>query len=107
MRLRRRSEGTRRFGGRRVARLAVASVSALLVVPFGALGGTTIAAAAATTCSGTPASPASLAGGTYSSVTVTGFCAVNGGQVVVTGNVTVEGSNAALVATFAHNIHGA
>jgi hypothetical protein len=108
MRLRDRSEGVRRMGGRRVARLAVVSVSALLVVPFGALGGTTFAAAAAaTTCSGTQASPGSLAGGTYSSVTVTGPCAVNGGQVVVTGNVTVEGPNGALVSTFAHNIHGA
>jgi hypothetical protein len=98
----------RRLRGRRVARLTVVSVAALLVVPFGALGGITIAAAApATTCSGTQASPATLAGGTYSSVTVTGVCGVNGGQVVVTGDVTVEGSNGALVAAFARNSHGA
>ena len=106
MRLRDRSEG-RRLGGRRVARLAIVSVSALLVVPFGAFGGTAIATAAgATTCSGTQASPATLAGGTYSSVSVTGVCAVDAGQVVVTGNVTVSGSNAALVAAFARNKSG-
>jgi hypothetical protein len=112
MRRRGRFEGARWLGGRRGARLALVSVSTLLVLPFGALGGTAIGAAvsnaaAATTCAGTQASPATLAGGTYSSVTVTGVCGVNGGQVVVTGNVTVEGPNGALVATFARNAHGA
>src|SRR5450755_1731506 len=110
MRRQGRFENWRLLSGRRAARLAVASVAALLVVPLGALGGSAIgtaAAAAATTCSGTPTTPASLAGGTYSSVTVSGVCEVNAGQVVVTGNVTVSGSSAALVATFAHNIHGA
>ncbi len=108
MRRRGPSQGSRLLGGRSVVRLTVVSVAALLVVPFGALAGSaTGAAAAATTCSGTQATPASLAGGTYSSVTVTGVCAVNAGQVVVTGNVTVDGSNGALVAAFARNIHGA
>jgi hypothetical protein len=109
MRRQGRPENWRLLSGRRAARLAVASVAALLVVPLGALGGSAIgaAAAASTTCVGTQATPASLAGGTYSSVAVIGVCAVNAGQVVVTGNVTVEGSNGALVASFAHNIHGA
>ncbi|HEY5170272.1 MAG TPA: hypothetical protein VIK54_00960, partial [Acidimicrobiia bacterium] len=91
-----------------MARHAVVSVAALLVVPLGALGGSAIgaAAAASTTCEGTQATPASLAGGTYSSVAVIGVCAVDSGQVVVTGDVTVSGSNGALVAAFAHNKSG-
>ena len=109
MRRRGRSEGARWLVGRGVARLAFVSMAALLVLPFGgtAIGAAAANAASATTCSGTKASPATLAGGTYSSVTVTGVCGVNGGQVVVTGNVTVDGSNAALVASFARNAHGA
>jgi hypothetical protein len=108
MRRQRRSENWRLLSGRRAARLAVASVAALLVVPLGALGGSAIgaAAAASTTCEGTQTTPASLAGGTYSSVAVIGVCAIDSGQVVVTGDVTVEGPNAALVATFAHNKSG-
>ena len=108
MRRRGRSEGARWLVGRGVARLAFVSMAALLVLPFGgtAISATAANAASATTCSGTQASPATLAGGTYSSVTVTGVCGVNGGQVVVTGNVNIEGSNGALVATFARNAHG-
>ena len=100
--------GARWLVGRRGARLAFVSMAALLVLPFGgtAIGAAAANAASATTCSGTQSSPATLAGGTYSSVTVTGVCGVNGGQVVVTGNVNIEGSNGALVATFARNAHG-
>jgi hypothetical protein len=65
------------------------------------------AAASAFTCSGgTAMAPTSIPGGTYSSVTVTGICAVNAGQVVVTGNVTVQSSSGALVAAFANNDGG-
>jgi hypothetical protein len=108
MRRRGPSQSSQLLGSRMVARLAVVSVAALLVVPLGALGGsaTGAAAASATTCSGTLASPASLAGGTYSSVAVTGVCAVNAGQVVVTGDVTISGPNGALSAAFAHNKSG-
>jgi hypothetical protein len=42
------------------------------------------------TCSGTPTAPGSLAPGTYSSVTVVGFClGPPKGNVIVTGDVTV------------------
>ncbi len=68
---------------------------------------TSVSASATTTrspftCAGSSASPAPVPGGTYSSVTVTGVCAVNDGQVVVTGSVTVS-PGAALVVAFAHN----
>ena len=101
-------DGPRRRRDRSWRPPAVLSVSVLLALSSG---GTAIAAAAprsasATTCSGTQTSPATLRGGTYSSVRVTGTCAVNGGRVVVTGNVTVEGRKAALLAAFAHNAHG-
>ncbi len=79
--------------------------AASLIVPIALMGGSTTASAAtpsSTTCGGTPTSPAPLAGGTYTSVSVTGVCAVNAGQVIVTGDVTVA-SGAALVAAFAKN----
>jgi hypothetical protein len=57
------------------------------------------------TCTGTSAKPGSLAGGTYTSVSVTGLCAVNAGQVVVTGNLTIQ-AGAALIAAFATNVVG-
>lgn len=53
-------------------------------------------------CSGTPASPGTLAAGTYSTVTIRGLCQVNAGQVVVTGNVAVT-PGSVLAAAFAHN----
>jgi hypothetical protein len=94
----------------------LAAVPAFLVLPFTALGGTGIAAAApaatgaaaATVCSGTSSAPGTLAGGTYTAVEVKGVCAVNGGQAVVTGNVTLD-ANASLLALFATNarVHGA
>ena len=81
----------------------------MLVVPLGLLGLSGGASGAATpvafTCTGTSASPGPLPAGTYSSVTVTGVCAVNDGQVVVTGDVTVE-AGGALVAAFANNVVG-
>ena len=53
------------------------------------------------TCgNGTPVSPQGLAGGVYSSLTVTGNCGISRGQVTVTGDVTVE-PGAALVSTWA------
>jgi hypothetical protein len=80
----------------------------LLLAPL-ALSGFSTSASAATpmpvTCGSASFPPASLAGGTYSSVTVTGLCAVNAGQVVVTGNVTVQ-PGTALVASFAKNVGG-
>jgi len=93
-------------GDRRASRLLISAIAiAFLLVPFGLVEGAIPASAAApapATCGGTGGSPATLAGGTYSSVAVTGACAVNGGQVVVTGNVTVN-AGAALVAAFAIN----
>ena len=98
--------GGKATSGRRVGTL-VGSVlaAASLMVPLGVLGGSATASAAtpsSTTCAGTPTSPASLPGGTYTSVSVTGACAVNAGQVIVTGDVTVA-AGAALVAAFANN----
>jgi len=91
-------------GARRIRRLPFSLMAAsLLVVPLGLVGGSSVASAAApapVTCTGSVASPGTLAGGTYSSVTVSGACEVNSGQVVVTGSVTVE-SGAALVVAFA------
>ena len=97
--------GTRTGVGR--VRLLVGTMlaAASLMVPIALMGGSTTASAAtpsSTTCGGTPTSPAPLAGGTYTSVSVTGVCAVNVGQVIVTGDVTVA-SGAALVAAFAKN----
>ena len=88
-------------------RYLVPVMAAALVAGLGLVG--TSASASATTptpssftCAGTSASPEPLPGGTYTSVSVTGVCAVNDGQVVVTGDVTVE-PGAALIAAFAHN----
>jgi len=91
----------------RRVRTLVGSVlaAASLMVPLGLLGSSTAASAAtpsSTTCTGTSATPGSLPGGTYTSVSVTGVCEVNAGQVTVTGDVTVA-SGASLVAAFANN----
>ena len=103
------SDRSRPLGGLRACQLVVVSVSALMVLPFssGAVAAAAPNAVSARTCSGTLKSPGVLARGTYSSVEVTGVCAVKAGQVVVTGNVTVEGSKGVLVATFARNGRGA
>jgi hypothetical protein len=82
--------------------------AAALIVPLGSLGGSALASAtttSATTCTGAPNDPGTLAGGTYSTVSVTGVCAVDGGQVTVTGDVTVA-AGATLVAAFANNSAG-
>jgi hypothetical protein len=76
-----------------------------MVVPVVVFGSAQVASAApsAATCTGTTSSPGSLAGGTYSSVDVQGVCFVSAGQVVVTGNVSVDANTGALVAAFALN----
>ena len=113
MRVAGRPGGSRRRGSRNVFRLVLISVSALLVVSLGVFGGTALAAAvpnaaSATTCSGTPMSPATLAGGTYSSVTVTGACCSQrtdrSSSRAMSPSKVPKG---ALVAAFAHNAHGA
>jgi hypothetical protein len=79
-----------------------------MVVPAAVViaGPTEVASAASPfTCNGTIASPGVLAAGTYSTVTVSGVCYVNAGQVTVTGDVTIQ-ANDSLVAAFATN-HGA
>ena len=97
---------------RRVAPLALVTVAAVLVLPFGALGGVRgicppRAAASSFTCSGadTKAGAGTLIGGTYSSVTVNGGCLVDDGNVTVTGNLTVKSSKGALIAAFAKDDH--
>jgi hypothetical protein len=77
-----------------------------LVLPF-TIGGGTAAAAdpPAVTCANNDASPGSLAAGTYSSVVVSGACAVDAGLVTVTGNVTVQ-PGATLLAAYANSTSG-
>ncbi len=100
-----RSEGRDRkrtvVRGRTSLRLTLSFSAALVVaVPLGLLGGTGAASATpvATTCGSSGG--ASLAAGTYSSVTVTDICNVDSGQVTVTGNVTVS-AGGSLLAAFA------
>jgi len=87
----------------------IAAAVAALVVPLSLAGqaGTASAVTPGPTTCGTAGSltPASLAGGSYTTVTVVGLCAVNAGQVVTSGNVTVQ-PGAALVAAFANNSGG-
>ncbi len=75
-------------------------------MPFAIGGGTAVAAGPpSTTCTNNGANPGSLAAGTYSSVVVSGACAVNAGAVIVNGNVTVQ-PGAALLAAYANNSAG-
>jgi hypothetical protein len=93
---------------RALRRLGLLLVAPLLLLPVGVGVGATVASAAAPgtfACTGSVATPGSLPGGTYSSVSVSGVCDVDSGQVVVTGNVTVT-ADAALVAAFAHDRTG-
>jgi hypothetical protein len=88
-------------------RLPLSLVAAALLLPLGLATGPSVAAAAAgpVTCTGSVATPGVLIGGTYASVTVSGVCNVDSGQVVVTGGVTVA-PGAALVAAFANDKRG-
>ena len=95
--------------GRWIRRLPVpVAAASLLLLPAGLVGSAAAASAASpgpATCTGSVALPGSLAGGTYSSVGVSGVCYVDSGQVVVNGTLTV-GAGAALVAAFAHDKGG-
>lgn len=86
--------------------LALLIATAGLVVPL-AIGGGLAAAATptSTTCSSSGSTPGTLAAGTYSSVLVSGTCAVDAGIVNVTGNVTVQ-PGATLLAAYAKNSAG-
>ncbi len=98
-----------RIGGRATRRLmALVAGAACLVLPLDLAAQASVASAATpapTTCTGTTTTPGSLAGGTYSTVTVSGVCEVNAGQVTVTGDVTVQSGDALIVA-FANNSAG-
>src|SRR5579862_354302 len=59
----------------------------------------------AQTCSGTFASPGVLSGTYSGNVLVTGVCLVNAGPAVINGNLSIEGSGAAVAAVFALNDH--
>ncbi len=96
---------TRRTWSRRLVSMAAAMAALAVPVGLAASPGVASATPAATTCTGTPGSPGTLAGGTYASVTVTGVCQADAGQVVVTGDLSVA-PGAALVAAFAHNASG-
>jgi hypothetical protein len=87
--------------------MASTAVVAALVVPLSLLGPSEIAAAAPgpTSCGVASGPPSSLPAGTYSSVDVTGACAVNAGNVTVTGDVTVE-PGAQFFAGFSSSIFG-
>ena len=94
---------------RRLGLVASVLAAAVLIVPLGLAAGSLAASATppppATTCSGTAVAPGVLAAGTYSSVTVSGVCANNAGQVVVTGNVVVQ-AGGALLAAYAKSTAG-
>ncbi len=102
-------EKTPRSGRGLWSLLASVAVMAAMVVPLTLVGQTGVASAAAAgpaTC-GTAGSgtPASLAGGSYTTVTVAGNCLVNTGEVVTSGDVTVQ-PGAVLTAVFADNSGG-
>ncbi len=74
-----------------------------MVVPLTLAGQAGIASATTpgpTTCGTAMGPPASLPPGTYTTVTVAGICTVDGGQVVTSGDVTVQ-PGALLLAAFA------
>lgn len=79
---------------RRVATLLAAGVLGLAVPLLPVAASAASAATGNTTCSG-----GSIAAGTYSSLTVTGFCSADAGSVTVTRNLTVA-PGAALLAAF-------
>lgn len=91
---RKQGRGGRRFG---VVSISVMA-AALLAIPVSLAAASSAGAAdhAGTTCSG------SLGAGTYSSVTVSGTCNINAGQVIVTGDVTVP-AGTSLLASYALN----
>lgn len=62
----------------------IAAVAAVTLIAFGLHLGTAVAAGGDGTCSG-----GSVAAGTYSSLTITGFCSLDSGSVTVAGNLTV------------------
>jgi hypothetical protein len=94
-------EKARRSGRGLWSLLASVAVMAAMIVPLTLLGPSSIAGAQppSTSCGTDIPEPATLPAGTYSSVDVIGFCFVDGGNVTVTGNVTVE-PGSALVAAF-------
>ena len=83
-------------------RICLPVALAALVATFGVAvpGAATAATPAGQAVCGGPAvgTPDHLAGGTYSSVDVTGFCALDQGQVTVTGGVTVHPGGSLIVA---------
>ena len=95
---------TRRWTGRALLAITTAAASMLVggapVASFAA-----VTAHSSTTCGGTIASPGSLPGGAYTDLVITGVCAVDAGQVLVTDNVTVD-AGAALLAGYALNHSG-
>ena len=100
------AEQTPRSGRGPWSLLASVAVMAAMVVPLTLAGQTAVASAATAgpaTC-GTAGSgtPASLAAGSYTTVTVAGNCMVNTGEVVTSGDVTVQ-PGAVLTAVFADN----
>jgi hypothetical protein len=75
-------------------------VAALIVVP--GLAASAVGAVTTTTCSGTLTAPGVLTGTFPGNVIVKGFCEVNAGQAVVTGNLTIA-PGGGVVAAFALN----
>jgi hypothetical protein len=92
----------------RILRLVISTAAGVAMVGSIGLVGTSGVAAAAgpATCGGTLASPQSLAGGSYTTLTVDGVCAINAGLVVVSGNVTVDAGDA-LLASYAKDVDAA
>jgi len=92
---------------RKVLRLAAITslVLATVMMGAGAAGAAETHHPQSNTCSGTVASPGTLAGVYRGNVVVTGVCAVDGGAAVIKGNLIIA-PGAALNATFALNVAG-
>ena len=102
-------EKARRSGRGLWSLLASTAIIGALIVPLGLVvqSGVASASTAGPATCGTPGSATaeSLAGGSYTTVTVAGNCYVDEGQVVTTGDVTIQ-PGAVLTAVFADNSGG-
>jgi hypothetical protein len=76
--------------------LALGATLSLVIIGTGTV---SASGSATTTCSGSFTAPGSIVPGTYASIKVVGFCFIPGGNVVVTGDMTVA-KGSTLLANF-------